>query len=266
MEGEPVGTGRKSPEAAGYDRGGNPEENGFFASHVGGAYFKRLTPADAIFFPFGLSQEAARDKPARQDLSSHMTSGHDPMEFEENDVCGKQVWEPGDHLLDGMRRVSKLCSQTTGGKSHTPGNARGNDTFPLPTLRIQLVSLLMPHQLWCIDWLIAVCCALNSLWGCHHSACQESQAGGPLHPMSELQARVIQGLIEDVTRMKDITETTDSFDWGDFFRTRTIDYKGDEVKTALSFKWANIRPALPQEIGVARLTDICEQGCRYYNY
>ena len=84
--------------------------------------------------------------------------------------------------------------------------------------------------------------------------------------MSELQARVIQGLIEDVTRMKDITETTDSFDWGDFFRTRTIDYKGDEVKTALSFKWANIRPALPQEIGVARLTDICAQGCRYSNY
>ena len=32
----------------------------------------------------------------------------------------------------------------------------------------------------------------------------------------------------------------------------------------MKFSWSNIKPALPQEIGVAQLTDICEQGCRYY--
>ena len=79
-----------------------------------------------------------------------------------------------------------------------------------------------------------------------------------------MQARVIRGLLEDVARMKDIPETTAAFEWGEFFRARTIDYKGDEVKTALKFSWSNIRPALPQEIGVAQLTDICEQGCRHY--
>eukprot|EP00435_Cladocopium_sp_Y103_P021735 s916_g5.t1 len=33
--------------------------------------------------------------------------------------------------------------------------------------------------------------------------------------------------------------------------SRTIDYRGEEVKTAKSFSWANIGPALPREIGIA---------------
>lgn len=54
------------------------------------------------------------------------------------------------------------------------------------------------------------------------------------HPqISKMQARILRGLVGDVTRLKDITETTDSFERGELFRTRTIDYKGDEVKTAL---------------------------------
>ena len=36
------------------------------------------------------------------------------------------------------------------------------------------------------------------------------------------------------------------------------------MKTALGFCWKNIEPALPKEIGVARLVDICDQGCRHY--
>ena len=72
------------------------------------------------------------------------------------------------------------------------------------------------------------------------------------------------GLAEEVTRLKDVKEVTEVFDWGDFFRTRTIDYKGDEVRTAMSCRWENIRPALPKEIGLARLVDICEQGCKHY--
>ena len=53
-------------------------------------------------------------------------------------------------------------------------------------------------------------------------------------------------------------------DWSSFFRTRTIDYKGDEVKTAQQFAWKNIKPAIPREIGVVELKDICEQGCKHY--
>ena len=43
-----------------------------------------------------------------------------------------------------------------------------------------------------------------------------------------------------------------------------IDYKGDEVKTAQQFTWKNIKPAIPREIGVVELKNICEQGCKHY--
>ena len=36
------------------------------------------------------------------------------------------------------------------------------------------------------------------------------------------------------------------------------------MKTALTFCWDNIRPALPKKIGVAQLVDICELGCKHY--
>ena len=54
------------------------------------------------------------------------------------------------------------------------------------------------------------------------------------------------------------------FDWHSFFQARAMDYKGEEVKTAKTFSWSNIGPALPKQIGVAPLRELCEQGCRFY--
>ena len=112
--------------------------------------------------------------------------------------------------------------------------------------------------------LLSLCMALNSMWGCHSNFGQEENGAHHLRPVTKMQARILAGLVEDVARMKEVKETTPGFEWGEFFRTRSIDYKGDEVKTALKFNWSNIKPALPQEIGVVHLTDICEQGRRHY--
>ena len=106
--------------------------------------------------------------------------------------------------------------------------------------------------------------ALNSLSGCSTAVAQDHGPAEGASAVSEMQARIVRGLVKEVTRLKDIREVTERFDWGDFFRTRTIDYKRDEVKTALPFRWDNIRPTLPKEIGVAKLVDICEQGCKHY--
>ena len=70
--------------------------------------------------------------------------------------------------------------------------------------------------------------------------------------------------VEDVLRFSALKGTLDSFDWKSFFDTRTIDYKGDEVKTARHFSWCNIGPALPREIGQVALEDVCTEGCRHY--
>eukprot|EP00438_Fugacium_kawagutii_P035720 Skav230250 [mRNA] locus=scaffold1520:20627:24494:+ [translate_table: standard] len=47
-------------------------------------------------------------------------------------------------------------------------------------------------------------------------------------------------------------------------KTKSIDYKGDEVKVARWFEWGNIAPAFPAEIGRVPLADVCERGCREY--
>ena len=104
---------------------------------------------------------------------------------------------------------------------------------------------------------------LNSLWGAQQSPLQDVRSGADAPPLTEVHTRILRSIADDVTRLKGIHEVTDDFEWNSFFRTRprTIDYKGDEVKTALQFTWKNIQPAIPREIGVVELKDICEQGC-----
>ena len=141
------------------------------------------------------------------------------------DVCGLQIWEMGTAVLGGLQGVLKLCSQTTDGGSDQGQEVRGRDTFPLPTSRDLLSPFAKDRQLWCTDWLMAVCTALNSLWGCQPKNRQEEDGVHQLQPVTTMQARVIRGLLDDVARMKDIRETTAGFEWEEFFRTRTIDYR-----------------------------------------
>jgi hypothetical protein len=52
--------------------------------------------------------------------------------------------------------------------------------------------------------------------------------------------------------------------WGEFFKSRGVDYKGDEILTAQSMQWENVRGALPSEVGGVRLEDVVELGSRHY--
>lgn len=46
----------------------------------------------------------------------------------------------------------------------------------------------------------------------------------------------------------------------DYMKVRAIDYKGDEVKVAQQTSWANVAPALPDEVGSVPLTDALKVG------
>ena len=70
--------------------------------------------------------------------------------------------------------------------------------------------------------------------------------------------------MKDVCRLKGLSAKLENFDWSAFFSTRSIDYKGDEVKTARSFCWSNIKPALPPEVGRVPLEEVCSLGSRFY--
>ena len=106
-----------------------------------------------------------------------------------------------------------------------------------------------------VEWVLAICLGLNSYWG------------GPIFNEGEITQShcvILESFLHDVHRLFEIRDTVDEFNWADFFRSRTIDYKGEEVKTARSFCWANVGPTLPKEIGAVKLRDVCEQGCRFY--
>lgn len=142
--------------------------------------------------------------------------------------------------------------------SHSAGRAGGGNEFPLfplPTSRPLLSSLFPNLDDAEISWLIAICLGLNSVWG------EELHSDSPV---KSGQRDCLGLLVEDVLRFSALKGTLDSFDWKSFFDTRTIDYKGDEVKTARHFSWCNIGPALPREIGQVALEDVCTEGCRHY--
>ena len=140
---------------------------------------------------------------------------------------------------------------------HSQPSGKGKPTsfFPLPTSRDRIFSFFCTASPAEVDWFLAICLALNSYWG------------GPLFNeglVTKCHQRVLESFLHDIRRLSEITETVDEFDWAEFFRCRTIDYRGEEVKTARSFSWANIGPTLPKEIGIVQLRDVCEQGCQYY--
>ena len=288
------------PERSAERRGGDPVCEYDGSMMAGGATFKELTPADArpgrphgsttnstaaetgsgalaggavdvsfppvapINFPSGISDSSAPINVVAGRMMPYMRPGSIPADRDGKGVRGMQLFEMGGILGESLRSVSSLCSQSTGRGSREEVHVKQTSTFPLPTDRELILQVIPEDHAWTVEWLRCMCMALNSFWGCPDQTLQEQPSGDQRRSATKMQARILRGLMEDVTRLKEVEEVTETFDWGDFFRTRGIDHKGDEVKIALGFCWKNIAPALPKEIGVANLVDICEQGCKHY--
>ena len=60
-----------------------------------------------------------------------------------------------------------------GGKYPKAPRTKQTDTFRLPTLRGQLLPILLEELAWTVDWLISICMSLNSFWGRQKLLCQE---------------------------------------------------------------------------------------------
>ena len=127
--------------------------------------------------------------------------------------------------------------------------------FPLPTSNSCLGLLLGdvdPVFLKCVRVLLA---CLNSLNGEGvFSECDPS----------EFQMKVIRGLASDMKRILNWKGDAVAVTWEDFFQTRGIDYKGEEVLTARSMQWENVRSALPDEVGGVDLAEAVELGSQHY--
>ena len=188
-------------------------------------------------------------KDAETPSVSPMAAGPSRPSGENASTVGfERMSEVGPKVLQCLLEVLPLCSQSMGS-----GVSLG--IFPLPTSRQTLHDFDPALNDDEVSWLVAVCLALNCFWGGEIF----SETG-----VKKIQLACLKGLVRDVTRLKDVSGSFGEFDWADFFRTRTVDYLGDEVKVARKFAWQNIAPALPKEIGRVALGDICTLGAKHY--
>jgi hypothetical protein len=49
-----------------------------------------------------------------------------------------------------------------------------------------------------------------------------------------------------------------------FFKSKGVDYRGEEVRLAQRITWETISPAMPPEVGGVSLLDFCSLGTRHY--
>ena len=164
------------------------------------------------------------------------------------ELVGSRVSDLGLKIQQWLLEVFPLRSQSTGKRAYS-------SVFPLPTSSVSLLAFfpdLTPSQ---TAWLSSICMALNSMWG---------SVVHNFEPVNPVVGKCLKNLMADVLRIETLQETVERFDWDHFFKTRAIDYKGDEVKTAREFSWDNIAPALPSQIGTVPLAEVCTLGAKHY--
>jgi len=181
-------------------------------------------------------------------LAADLAATSERRKREMEPFSGKRVCDLGGYVLEELLGVVSLRSSTKGMKG-------SHDIFPLPTSKSILGDILPHFDERGLGWMQAVCCSLNSIWG--GDAVFDGKA-------NEGCTQCIRLLGKDVLRFQNLELVLDDFSWIDFFATRSIDYKGDEVKTARSFSWENIRHALPNEVGRVPLEEVCTLGARHY--
>ena len=140
-------------------------------------------------------------------------------------------------------------------RSQYMGRRKSEEIFPLPTSREVLLGFDPVLTEFEVFWCLCVCVGLNSFWG------------GPLRgpdELNECQKVCLLEILKDVKRFAQLKDEITDINWSEFFSVRSIDYKGDEVKVAKWFTWDNVGPALPREVGVVPLEDVCTYGCRDY--
>ena len=205
----------------------------------GGVQADVMSAPFASFFPDGIDHHLAAETVA---------AAEERKKKETSDLTGLKIHELGEVVHQELLGVVSL-------RSSSMGERKPKDLFPLPTSKSFLGDLCPQLTDSSVGWLVAVCVSLNSMWG------------GDLHyegPISENVRECLQLLSHDVKRLQRLEGELEDFSWGEFFNTRSIDYKGDEVKTARTFSWQNICPALPAEIGRVPLEEVCSLGAQHY--
>ena len=82
--------------------------------------------------------------------------------------------------------------------------------------------------------------------------------------LSHVQVKVCMFLSEVAKNFQQRRPRLPEMSWAEYMKVKTIDYKGDEVKAAQMTSWANVRSALPSEVGTVPLSSVVSKGSLHY--
>lgn len=126
----------------------------------------------------------------------------------------------------------------------------GNSIFPLPLSSRIIEGSTSPLMVR------ATCRALNLLYGvADEPGKQRVSAAG--EEALKFVCRCVDG-------MGNWSEVFPVITFDIFFRSKGVDYRGEEVKVAQRFSWGSISPALPPEVGGVSLVDFSTLGTKHY--
>ena len=231
------------------DEAGLRYEGNLDGFHAEGSISSRADsgPFAAQSQPFGPSSDTLDGTFGAMDSAGYLLHSSKKSGSDEGD-SGLGFSQLGHRLLQRLLEVVSLRSKPTGG-------GRVLTIFPLPTSRSILEKMMPQLSEPAVSWLLCVVIGLNSVWGGDIFSSEEA---------SGAQKRCLLDLARDAERVAQLPGTLESFEWKDFFANRSVDYQGEEVKVARSFSWDNISPALPREIGVVPLSEVCTLGTQHY--
>ena len=182
-------------------------------------------------------------------LESAMNRGRfDGKDGESLNLVGKCLGSCGHVLLQKLLEVIPLRSKTKGKREKTA-------IFPLPTSRVQLQKAFPELSEDEVSWTVALCVSLNSFWG------------GEIF-FEGVWNRGVQAcmkhLVLEVKLWCATPAVIPTLCWKELFDSKGVDYRGEEVKVARWFKWSNVGPALPKEVGKVPLQEVCTLGSKHY--
>ena len=127
--------------------------------------------------------------------------------------------------------------------------------FPLPDTLRGLDGLLSQVSQSEAGILVGLCRSLNSYYGvAGATGCERSLA----------KTQALEAMRAYASDFGWSSEKFEGLSWDRLLRVRGVDYRGEEVKVARRFTWANIEPALPEAICSIPLEEVCEGGTLDY--
>eukprot|EP00438_Fugacium_kawagutii_P015982 Skav227119 [mRNA] locus=scaffold199:491231:496900:+ [translate_table: standard] len=137
------------------------------------------------------------------------------------------------------------------GKNQNDSRGKGNDSWKDDGRDGQASHAEAPRA----KFLQALSAGLNSMYGVRAQ---------PKQTETSVALRVQKRLSECLKSTGLMEESLPRTSFDEFFRTRGLDYAGEEVKVARQMTWEGVRSALPDQVGSLDIRDFCSEGVLHF--